>query len=206
MNKVYIVGIGPGSEEYVLPIAKKAIEHADCLIGAKRLLSVFKYPDKEKIYLEGKFGRAISVIKEKRKTKNIAVLVSGDPGLYSFSANIARHFKKSEYEVIPGISSLQLAFARIKESWHDTEIVSIHGRPLTGLINKALAPKKLFLFTDGDFSPNKIASYLLNRGPGNRKAFVFENLSYPDERIIETDLKKLSKMQGFKQCVMLIEK
>ena len=47
MNKIYIIGIGPGTEDYLLPIAKREIERADCLIGAKRLLSLFAELNKE---------------------------------------------------------------------------------------------------------------------------------------------------------------
>jgi precorrin-6B methylase 1 len=66
--------------------------------------------------------------------------------------------------------------------------------------------KKTFLFTDPDFPPEKIAAYLLEKGVENRRALVLENLTYPDERIVDTDLKNLSGMEGFGLCVMIIKK
>ncbi len=202
---IYIIGAGPGNKEYLTPIAKKAIEGADCLIGARRVLEQFRYPNKEKVFIDGHIGKIIPFIKNNRGKKKIAVLVSGDAGLYSFLGKIIRAFKKDEYAVIPGISSLQFAFAKIGESWEDVKIISLHGRRPQDLAKAAKCARKLFLFLDDKFTPDKAARYLLDKGIRNRKAIVFENLSYADERIIETDLVKLSSMHGFKMCVMVIK-
>lgn len=207
LSPFYVIGVGPGNKDYLLPIAKKTIQKSDCLIGAKRSLLLFKNLRKEKILLEGHFDKIIPYIKEKRNKKRIAVLVSGDPGLYSFLANIKKHFAKEDFIVIPGISSLQLAFSKIGEVWQDTEIISLHGRKTNNLAEKIKKHNKVFLFTDSEFPPEKIAEYLLKKGIKNKKAIVFENLSYPDEKITETNLKELSKMRGFSAlCTIIIQK
>lgn len=206
MPKVHIIGIGAGTCDYLLPIAKKEIERADCLIGGRRQLSLFKRFRKEKIYLEGNFNDAILYIKENLPKKRIAVLVSGDPGLYSFLGQVTKSLKKEACAVIPGISVLQIAFARIGESWQDAKIISLHGRALNNLAKIVKSCPKVFLFIDSNFGPEKIAAYLLNKRIGNRKAVVFENLGYPEERIVDTDFKKLSLMKGFGLCAMIIKK
>lgn len=205
-SKFYIIGIGPGSKDYLTPSARRVIQNSDCLVGAKRIISLFNYLKKEKVYLEGNFDKVIEYIRENINKKKIAVLVSGDPGLYSFLGRIKRHFKKEYYEIIPGISSLQLAFARIGEIWQDARVISLHGRGPGNLVNAVKSCGKVFLFTDSRFSPEVIARYLLNHRIEDRRAIVFENLSYPDERIIDTNLKSLSKMDGFGLCAMIIKK
>jgi len=130
MNKICIIGVGPGAGEYLLPAALKLIKDADCLIGAQRALDLFSRFKKEKICFDSRLSRVIPYLKKHREDKKIAVLVSGDPGLYSLAQAIARNFPKDEYEVIPGISSLQLAFAQIGESWQDVKIISLHGRKI----------------------------------------------------------------------------
>ncbi|MDP3732130.1 MAG: precorrin-6y C5,15-methyltransferase (decarboxylating) subunit CbiE [Candidatus Omnitrophota bacterium] len=206
MNKVYVIGMGPGTTDYLLPAAKIEIEKADCLIGAERLLSLFSYQDKKKIRLEGHFKEAISYIKKNKDREKIAVLVSGDPGLYSFLDAVRTALKKGEYAVIPGISTLQLAFAKIGESWQDARIVSIHGRGIGNLTRELKSSDKVFLFTDMEFPPEKIANYLLHNGIKNRRAIVFEALTYPNERIVDTDLKALSNKKRFGLCAMIIKK
>ncbi len=206
MNRVYVIGMGPGTIEYVSSTARRAIRKADCLIGAWRLLSLFKYPDKKKMRLEGRFNEIVSYIKKNKDKERIAILVSGDPGLFSLLGLIKKALKKDEYAVIPGISALQIAFARIGETWQDVKIASIHGRSLNNLAKEVRNSGKIFLFTDSKLSPQEAAAYLLGHGIENRKAIVFENLAYPDERIVETDLKDLTKMRGFGLCAMLIKK
>lgn len=206
MNKVYIIGIGPGTEEYLPPIAKEEIEKADCLIGSKRVLSLFQHLNKEILYLEGDLDIAIHYVKENRNKKRISVLVSGDPGLYSLLRKIRQILKRDEYIVIPGISTMQLAFARIGDVWQDAKIISIHGRGLVGLEKDVKTSDKIFLFMDPAFPPNEIARYLLEKGVENRRVIVFENIAYRNEKMTDTDLKNLSKMKGFGLCVMLIKK
>lgn len=206
MNKVFIIGMGPGGLDYLLPAAKREICRANCLIGAGRLLSLFSHQNKKKIRLDGHFKEVISYIKKNKDKERIAVLVSGDPGLYSFLGQIQLALKKEAYVVIPGISALQIAFAKIGESWQDAKIISIHGRKIGGLAKEVKDSDKVFLFTDTKFPPEKIAGYLLNNGIKNRMAVVFEALTYPNERIVESDLKELSKKRGFGLCAMVIKK
>jgi cobalt-precorrin-7 (C5)-methyltransferase len=204
MNKIYIIGIGPGSKDYLLPIAKTKIEDSDLLIGTKRLLSLFKDLKKETIPLKTNLDQIVSYIKETRKEKKIALLVSGDPGLYSLLNKISKILNRKEYQVIPGISSISLAAAKIGQPWQDYKIISLHGRKINNLASQVKNNPKIALLTDSKNSPEKIAQKLLAEGISNKKIIVFENLGYTKERIIETNLKTLSKMKGFGMCVMFI--
>lgn len=205
-KKLFIVGIGPGTKDYMTLAAKNAVKKADCLIGAERLISLFKDKKIERIYIEGHFSEIIPYIKKYKNKKTIALLVSGDPGLYSLLERVSDEFKKDEYEVIPGISAMQLAFSKIGEGWQDTKIISLHGRGISNLADEVRKHPKVFLFTDANFPPDKIASYLLKNKVNNRRAVVLENLAYPTERIIDINLLQLSKQKGFGLCVMIIKK
>lgn len=204
--KVYIIGIGPGTEDYLLPAARRELERADCLVGARRLISLFRTLGKEEVLIEGHFNEAISYIKRYKDKKKIAVLVSGDPGMYSLLDKVSRVLKKEEYVVIPGISTVQLAFARLGEGWHDAKIISLHGRKIDNLAGEVRAATKVFLLTDPDFPPDKIASRLIREGLEDRRVVVLENLSYPNERIVDTSPKRLKTMKGWKALsAMIIE-
>ncbi len=205
MNKVKIIGAGPGTKEYLLPAALRQIKSSDCLVGAKRMLSEFKNLRKEEFFMEGNLRKIIPFVKKQKDKKRIAILVSGDSGLYSFLDIVSRNLKKDEYEVIPGISSLQLAFARIGESWQDARILSLHGRAIAGLAEEVKRNRRIFLFTDAYFPPQKIAAYLIKNGIKKRRVVVFEQLGYPRERITDTTLEELAKMKDFKLCVMIIK-
>jgi cobalt-precorrin-7 (C5)-methyltransferase len=201
---VYIIGVGPGSPDYLLPVARYEIERCDILIGAKRLLLQFN--NKQIIPLEGDIDKIISEIKHKRKNKRIGVIVSGDTGIYSLLSKISKVLKPDEYVVIPGISSISVAAARLGQMWDEFKIVSVHGRELNGLINYIRQYPKVAVFTDKKFTPQTIAKYLLDNNITNRNIIIFENLTYPDERIIKTNVKDLINMSEFKLCLMFIMK
>lgn len=207
MNKIFVIGVGPGHPDYLLPVALKQIRRADRLIGTAKTLALFRRLKKEEFPFDGRLATIIPTIKKYRKTKKIALLVSGDPGFHSILQAVSKAFKKDEYEVIPGIGSLPLAFARIGECWQGTKIISLHGKKINASVLKDLRRQaNAFILTDRDFPPEKLAAYLLKQGFENRRAVVLENLSAPDERIIDTRLNRLSHMKGFGLCVIILKK
>jgi len=188
VEKVCVVGMGPGAEDYLIPLARKKIEEADVLVGSPRLTGLFPGKEARGLDFSGEPPTTVSYILENRQRKRIAVLVSGDPGLYSFLGVLARYLRPEEYEIVPGISSVQLAFARLKESWEDAFIHSVHGRKLDGLIEVVKQHPKVALLTDGRLSPREIALYLRAGGIEDREMVVCSDLSYPGERVTRLDM------------------
>ncbi len=209
-KKFYIIGIGPGNPDYIIPAVWNAAKKCDCLIGAERNILLFetkKFENKKKVYIKGTFDYLIDYIKEYYKSETIGVIVSGDPGFHSILNRIRKYFKKDEYIVIPGISIVQMAFAKIGDTWEDAKFISCHGKKTRDFIIDDVKKNDRVLFlTDNNFSPDVIADILLENHLDNRKAFLFENISYPDEKIIETDLENLKNMKGFGLCVIIIKK
>jgi precorrin-6y C5,15-methyltransferase (decarboxylating) CbiE subunit len=124
---ITIVGCGPGSLAYITPAALRAIEEAEVLIGAGRLLNLFPESGAERITVGGQVQEVLEQITH-RKTKKIAVLVSGDPGLSSLAKPVIRLFGRKNCLVIPGISSVQTAFARLGLDWLGARIIDAHGQ------------------------------------------------------------------------------
>ncbi|MFW6022831.1 MAG: precorrin-6y C5,15-methyltransferase (decarboxylating) subunit CbiE [Halanaerobiaceae bacterium] len=205
MNKVYILGIGPGHKDYLTKIAEDIINSSDILIGGRRVLKIFDDLDKEKIRITADLEKIKNYILKNYQSKVISVIVSGDPGLYSMMNYLKRELSKEMLEVIPGISSLQLASARIKLNWNDMQIVSLHGKNNRNKVIKVIKEhNKVGLFTDHKFPPDQIAAFLLEHGVNNKRAVVFENLSYPDERIISANMLEIQQYIFSNLTVMVI--
>ena len=147
-------------------------------------------------------------IKKNKHKEKIAVLVSGSPGIFSFSQRITSVLSPSDYEIVPGISVLQLACAKIGESWDNLHILSIHGKSLMPLKNCLTAKRNAFIFCDQKNDPSRAAGYLVGKGMNNRKVIVFCNLSLPDEQIVNVDLVSLAedKREWPRLCLVLIKK
>ncbi|MCU0579150.1 MAG: precorrin-6y C5,15-methyltransferase (decarboxylating) subunit CbiE [Desulfobacterota bacterium] len=124
---IAIVGCGPGHPDYLTAAAVKAVALAEVLVGAQRLLDLFPQHPAEMIRVDAKIEQVLEAI-TLRAGKRVAVLVTGDPGLASLAKPIIRRFGPERCRIIPGISSVQAAFARLGLDWLDARIIDAHGK------------------------------------------------------------------------------
>ncbi len=209
VNKIIIVGCGPGSKRLMTGQALQYIKNADVLVGSRRLLSLFADAEAVKYTLNRNYKQLITRIISLSKSKRVVVLVSGDPGFFSNAKLIVDKAGIENCEVIPGVSSVQLAFARIGRTWNDACFMSLHGRTgrLAALIRKVRDHEKVAVLTDNSNNVKLIARRLLEEGLKERKVYVCENLSLDKERIREFDVSSLLKVQvkGLNVIIILDE-
>ena len=180
---IKVIGAGPGDPEFLTAAGAAALGQAETIFAAGHLLKTFGREDQELIALESDLKAAVRRILERSQDKRVAVLVSGDTGIFSFAATLADHLPPHRLEFIPGISSVQLMFARLKQSYQDVAVISRHGREdprLTAMVRSGLT---VAVLTDSQNSPQTLACELLESGCGDRPVSVGSNLSYDDERI-----------------------
>ncbi|AKL93577.1 cobalt-precorrin-6Y C(5)-methyltransferase CbiE [Clostridium aceticum] len=202
MKKIWVVGIGPGHRDYILPAAYRAVENSDILIGGKRHLEIFHEYQGETYPITSDLEAVVDYIKKHRE-KRITLILSGDTGFYSMLTYMKKHFSKEELEVIPGINSLQYLFSRIKETWQETPLLSLHGRE-ENFIEKLKTYKKIGLLTDQINTPEAIAKALIDSGLTEADMVVGENLSYEEERIVEGKPEEIIRNAPYKMSVVVI--
>lgn len=203
MRKITIAGTGPGGEEYILPVVRVKAAEADVLVGGERALGPFLGSGKEMIPVTADLAGLADTIRALAREKQVMVLVSGDPGFYSLLSFLRRHFSAAELEVIPGVSSLQVAFARLGEPWQDALLMSAHGRNAGVLLPLLLAPGKKAVLTDRSWTPGRIAGLILGAGGRDAPVALCRRLTMPDEAVERTTL---SALDGSEEgdCVMVI--
>lgn len=206
-KRFFVVGMGPGARKYRVPAAEQAIAEADVVIGAERYLSEYRGAFRSKTFIDFSeiLSRLTETIRRYRERGVVAVLVSGDPGVYSLLDRIAGEFARDEYTVIQGISSVQLAGARLGISRHGTVLLSAHGRPIDTLIPAIEDDKPAIVLTDKKRTPARIAEAAVKAGRADRRVWILENLSYPDERVTETTLRDLPGRWFSDLCVVVME-
>ena len=204
-HKIIVVGIGPGDPAYLLPKAQKIIENARILVGGKRALADYSHSGARECAIGADISGVLAFIREALVEDDVVVMVSGDPGYYSLLDALRRTFPVGQIEVVPGISSLQLAFARLALPWHNARLLSFHGRePLeTELVRTAGAV--LGMLTDGRSNSQTIAARLLSCGwREGDSMYVCTRLSYADERVIETTLGAAQNDAGIGHGVIVV--
>jgi cobalt-precorrin-7 (C5)-methyltransferase len=214
VGKLKLVGIGPGSPEYITPIAQKSVQNAEIVIGAKRAISLLQDHIKgESVQLTAQNLKKLLkyAVKSAGAGKNVVILSTGDPGfsgLLGSLINVAG--KEIEADVIPGVSSIQVCAARLSISWDTSGLFSFHGgtshEEKMKLIKALKKEGTVILFPDSkSFSPLDIAKFLIEHGIDRGISVgVCENLTLPKERTVISTLDGILKQSFDPLCVMAI--
>ena len=182
-KRIWIVGCGPGAVEYVTPAARRAAGQADVLVGSARLLALFPECAAEKIAAPGETERALALVADLlEKGRRVAVLVSGDPGLFSLGGHVVHRFGAAACEVVPAVSSVHVAFARLGLAWADARILSAHGH-MPAARPEELAREEKIAILAGTAEALAWCAAAAQALDATHAAYVCENLTLPDERI-----------------------
>lgn len=203
MAKIVVAGIGPGGEDYILPVVRKMAAEADLLVGGERALAPFRGLGKETWPLTADLEGMVRRLQNRPAGQKIAVLVTGDAGFYSLLSCLLRHFPPAELDVYPGVTSVQAAFARLGLPWQDAVLLSAHGRDGNQLLERLLGPGTKAVLTDHKWTPGRLASLILNAGGRDWETALCYRLTCPGEKIVRTRLSVLDETtEG--DCVMVI--
>ncbi|MGA2825306.1 MAG: precorrin-6y C5,15-methyltransferase (decarboxylating) subunit CbiE [Streptosporangiaceae bacterium] len=159
------------------PAAAAALAGASVVAGGRRHLAGVSVPPAAERIVIRHLGTALDAICA--APGPAAVLASGDPGFFGIVR--ALRTRGVTPAVIPAVSSVALAFARLGLDWADALVLSAHGRDLRPVLAAALAhPKAAILTGPPEATAGQLRSALLAAG---RTVYVAERLGTPDERV-----------------------
>jgi len=198
---IYVIGIGIEGAEGLGEKALKIIRRSGLVAGGRRHIEGLSEVDGvlgERFYITADLPALEASIRgfiKKNKRPAVAVLATGDPLLYGIGNYIIRKFGKRSVRVIPGVSVINEAFARIKESSAGLKVMSLHGRKadFSALSQVISSNQSVALFTDSHNRPDCVAAGLLAAGLGGVKVYVCEAIGYEDERVVSGSLKGIAK-------------
>jgi cobalt-precorrin-7 (C5)-methyltransferase len=217
LAKLNIVGVGPGSADYVTPAARKTVQEAQVIIGAQRSLNLFQQDiHGETMMLTAKnLNAALKyAVESVEKGKNVALLSTGDPGFSGLLKSILNSnlVRALEVNVIPGVSSIQACAARLGISWDDACLFTFHQGNVSEEKKNELATclkagRDAMLLPDSkEFPPKEIANYLIKSGLDSQTpVFICENLTLSDEKVTASTLEGVLKLDFHALCVMVIK-
>jgi precorrin-6B C5,15-methyltransferase / cobalt-precorrin-6B C5,C15-methyltransferase len=194
-SKLVILGIGDDGIAGLTEPGRRRLMAADVILGPPATLSLLDSLPNHKVALEPEMSVALRQVREALEYKSPVLVSSGDPLFYGVARYLCDRLGKDLFEVVPHVSSMQLAFARIKESWEDAYLTSLTGRPIEAVIDRIRTAEKIGLFSSDEWPPARLAQELLARGIDYFRAYVCENLGSPDERVTQAALADLAGME-----------
>ncbi|MDX1441345.1 MAG: precorrin-6y C5,15-methyltransferase (decarboxylating) subunit CbiE [Nitrosopumilaceae archaeon] len=202
MGKIYAVGVGPGSPKFVTEIVKEIIQKCDIVIGYKYTLKTIED------LLHGKEVHEITMKNQEESYQKIFPVLGERTLVVPFTGDV--NFSESEVvdrlieifgevEVIPGISSIQVAAAKTRVPLDKSKVITMHvttsieekklelQKALIDGFSVVLVPRPWPNQPDKHFMPSEIAQYLKknNFETGKIKVHVFESLTNDDEKSFE---------------------
>ena len=200
-TKITIVGVGDDGSPGLSQQATEVIARATKLYGSTALLERFCDAAVDQQVLGPDLDRLASELES--APPGSVVLASGDPLFYGTARFLCERLGKETFEVIPHVSSMQLAFARVKENWDEAYLTNVANQPLDRIVEKIRTAEKVGLFTSQEVPPSRIAELLLSKGIYYFTAYVCENLGAPDERVTKCELNDLG-LQKFAPLNVLV--
>jgi precorrin-6Y C5,15-methyltransferase (decarboxylating) len=169
-GRVYIVGIGDDGVEGMTAQARRLVESADVLLGPESCLPLLPAALAARLQstanLEELVERIEAADRNGSPPKQLVVLASGDPLFYGTARYVCARLGKDRFEVVPHVSSMQLAFARVKESWEEAFLANLAGQSNERVIDKIRTSETVGLFTSEQWPPSTVAQALLDEGIG----------------------------------------
>lgn len=198
-NLCQIIGVLDNGIAGLTPAALTALQQADLVIGGTRVLALFaeQISQAECLDLTGQLSKVPEWIETAwQQQKKVVVLASGDPLCHGIAGFLLKKLSAENLEIIPNLSSIQLAFAKAKLTWEDAKICSVHSKDagewylgadqrhgLYPLLQSITQHSKLAILTSPENTPNRIARLLLmEQLADNFNIAVMENLLQADEK------------------------
>lgn len=200
-TELYVVGLGPGHKDYVLPIAINTLESVSAVVGFKRAMESIDFIKNKKI--------VINTLKELKELyggneySSLAIIASGDPCYYGIT-NYVKSNICDKVNVIPGLSSFQYLSSKIAMPWQEAYVGSMHGRE-EDFINIVKEYKLSYWLVDNKYTPEVLCSRLVEEQIEGI-AYVGENLSYEDEKIFKGSIKDVALEKFSHLSVLVIER
>lgn len=193
--QIILAGVGMGHKNSLTREVEAAIEEADILLGADRMLRHYSpRAEKRSMYQAEQIIPYLREVQEKRslvEQPKVVILFSGDSGFYSGCQSLYRGLQeevdagrlKASVRILPGISSVAYLAACAGESYQDAAVYSMHGKQLCNLAGKIKNERKTYLLMSGVKDVNRLGTILSEAGMTECEVVAGYQLSYPGQSI-----------------------
>ena len=220
MGKVFAVGVGPGSPDHVTGIVKKIIVSADVVVGYEYTLKTISN------LVQDKKVHTITMESQEKTYQQIKKDLGGGVLVVPFTGDV--NFSESEVvdrlieifgdvEIIPGISSIQVAASKAKVPIDKSKVITMHvttsieekklelQKSLIDGYSVILVPRPWPKDPEKHFMPSEIAKYLKQSGfeTSKMKVHVFEALTTEDETGFDGTVEELEEKEFSDLSVMV---
>ncbi|MGL6075647.1 MAG: precorrin-6y C5,15-methyltransferase (decarboxylating) subunit CbiE [Fimbriiglobus sp.] len=205
-GKVPIVGVGPDGLAGLTNRSRELLLAAEVVFGSEAALRLLPEITAERVRIGTDLPEIVEKLKSGLPNKKQIVAAVGDPLFYGTARYLCDKVGAEHFEVVPHVSSMQLAFARIKETWEEAYLTDLSAKKLEDVIDKIRSAETVGLFTSETTPPHRVARELLSRGIDYFRVYVCENLGGRDERITNGELTEIQDLRFDVLNIMILKR
>lgn len=206
-GKLTIVGCGPGGREYLTVQAGLAVQKAELLCAPQFLLDLFPGAKAERLVVGAHAWEVVDLVAGRMESLRVVLLVTGDPGVYSLAGLVSRLLGPDRVQIVPGISSVQLAFARLARPWEQARVFSLHGvrdERVPDILQQFSVTPLAAVFCSPAWTPRRVLE-LISGVAGHRTAHVMSDLGRSSEYRISGRVADLALwVQGSGRSIVIL--
>ncbi|WP_433519133.1 precorrin-6y C5,15-methyltransferase (decarboxylating) subunit CbiE [Nonomuraea sp. CA-143628] len=180
---ITVVGIGADGWDGLPEESRRALGAAEVLMGASRQLGLVPRSGAERVAWPSPLLPALPELMERYADRQVCVLASGDPMFYGIGSTLVRLLGAARIRVLPHLSSLSLACARLGWPVEQVDVVSLVGRPLAVLNAAVLPGRRVLVLGAGRDAPALVAGLLVGLGYGASPMTVLSDLGAASESV-----------------------
>jgi precorrin-6Y C5,15-methyltransferase (decarboxylating) len=204
--RIHIIGVGSDGAAGLTSRARDLLLSADIVFGSEQTLKLLPEIQAERRIIGADLQETVNALTSLLGRKRLAIVAGGDPLFYGVARYLCDRLGKENFEVLPHVSSMQLAFARIKETWEEAYLTNLQTHPLETVLDRIRTAETVGLFSSENEGPPEIARTLLARGLDYFRMYVCENLGSPDERVTQGDPRDLQDMEFAPLNVVILKR
>lgn len=204
--KIHIIGVGSDGLAGLTTHARRLLDEADMILGSDQALNLVRDLPGQQVRIGPDLPEVVRTLEDKLGQKRMVVVATGDPLFYGVARYLCDRLGKERFEVLPHVSSMQLAFARVKESWEEAYLTNLATHPLAAVLDRIRVAEVVGLFPSETEDPPTIARQLQARGIDYFRVYVCENLGGPDERVTQGSLAEIAEMDFAPLNVMILKR
>ncbi|KAB1442972.1 precorrin-6y C5,15-methyltransferase (decarboxylating) subunit CbiE [Pseudodesulfovibrio senegalensis] len=207
---VLVLGLRPGDLSLV-PEARDMLSSAALVVGGRRLLDACPHvwcPEAERLAVTSPLSAVLETVRSVAESgRRVVVLADGDPLFFGIGKALARELGRENLRVLPSLTTVQLAAARLGVSWERTAFVSLHGRSdYTPLFAALVHSDTIAVFTDHDNGPAEVARAMLERGADGFLMTVLEDIGTEQEQVRQLGLQETWGMEFSALNIVFLER
>jgi precorrin-6Y C5,15-methyltransferase (decarboxylating) len=184
-HRITVVGLGADGWAGLPPASRAAIDGAEVLLGGSRHLGLVPASDAVKVAWPSPLVEGLPALLERYAGRRVVALASGDPLLSGIGSTLVSLFGADRVEVLPAVSSVTLARARMRWPAETVDVITLVGRDADALHRHLTPGRRLVLLSGDGGTPAQVAERLVAAGFGASRLTVLADLGAEAETRVE---------------------